>query len=256
MNNTHTMTELKVRDDAELLTSVLTVDEKEIVRELLTTTKGATEVIPDDIAPEDLWRYLAATCKGVRRVEDAKARLKFWLGRMLVKIQQHPQLFQAQGYENFNDFVTVGLDELFGVSRNEGYIVKRISEQLGDRLTVEQMTEIGISNLALAASALRQKLPDGVPIETREKEINKWIDLAKTKQVKEMKEILINEALAEEGSLDLTVLTLTVQRDVANRWKEFKKQPWVRNRGASDSLLLDGLMMEASTWESEYQQSS
>lgn len=251
------MTDLKVRDDAELLTSVLTEEEKEIVRELLTTTKGATDVIPDDIAPEDLWRYLAATCKGVRRVDDAKARLKFWLGRMLVKIQEHPKLFEAQGYSNFNDFVTVGLSDLFGVSRNEGYVVKRISEQLGDRLTVEEMSEIGISNLALAATALRQKLPDGVPVETREKEIDKWINLAKTKPVKEMKQIMADESLIEQGELDFTALNLTVQKPVAERWKQFRKQPWVQAKaGGSDTQILDSLMSEASTWEAEFNEQS
>lgn len=250
------MDERNVSLEADLLTAaVLTADEQAIVRELLSTTRSGSEVIPDDIAPEELWRYLSATCKGVRRVEDAKSRLKFFLGRMLVKLQSHPQLFEAQGYTTFNDFVTYGLEKLFGVSRNEGYVVKRIDEELGRRLTVSQMAEIGISNLSLAATALRQKLDPGTPPEKREAEITRWIDLAKTSTVKEMREVLASDGLVEEGDLEMTVLSLTLRKSVRSRFAEFRKQPWVRAKGGeTDSSLLDAMMAEAATWEAEYEQ--
>lgn len=251
------MSDLQLRDGTDLLTAALTREEQEIVRELLTTQKPAAEVIPDDITPDDLWRYLSATCKGVRRVEDARARLKFWLGRMLVKIQAYPQLYEAQGYANFSDFVANGLDRLFGVSRNEGFIVKRIDEQLGKVLSIEQMTDIGIVNLSIAASAIRSETSDGTPPEKREEITRRWIDLARTKTGKEMKTIMVANGLIEKGDLDLTVITLTVQKSVEDKWRTFRGQKWVSAKvGSTDSGLLNCLMAEAASWEAEFNEAA
>ncbi len=239
------------KDDAAFLSSVLSPQEQEIVRELLTTTKSAIEVIPDDITPTDLWAYLSASCKGIARVDFAKSRLKLFLGRMLVQIQKYPELFQAQGYATFNAFATEGVEKLFGVSRNEAYVVKRIEEELGARLSIQEMSEIGISNLNLASKAIRQKIDEGTPPEIREKVINYWIESAKTDSVAAM-----NERLASNG-LDpgeMMALTINVKKPTRDKYLEFRKQDHVvwKCGGNSDNSILDSLMDEASCWEAEY----
>jgi hypothetical protein len=202
--------------------------------------------------PAELWGYLAASCKGVRRVEDAKSRLKIFLGRILVQVQKHPELYQAQGYPTFNEFASVGVDRLFGVSRNEAFICKKIAEELGDSLSIQEMSDIGISNLNLAANAIRQKVPDGAPPDVKEREKQYWIKSAKTDTYVQLRERMAIKGLVEEGDLEMAVLAMSIQKSVRDRWMEFRKQPWVRLRaGETDSMVLDALMQEASCWEGE-----
>jgi hypothetical protein len=241
-------------DDAAFISSVLSPEEQTIVRELLTTRKSANEVIPDDISSTELWSYLSACCKGVVRVEDARSRLKIFLGRMLVQIQKHPELYQAHGYPNYNAFISKGVQLLFGVSRNEAFVCKKIIEELGDRLTIDEMSDIGISNLNLAANAIRQKVPDGVTPEVREREITYWVDHAKTDNYATLKERLVVRGLIEEGDLSMSILSLNLQQGVRDRWMAFRKKDWVRAKaGETDSQILDALLMEASAWEAEFQ---
>jgi hypothetical protein len=246
------MADIAIRDnsDAVFLSTILSPEEKEIIRELLTTTRPANEVIPDDISSSDLWMMLAATCKGVKGVEDAKSRLKIFLGRMLVQLQKHPELYQAHGYPNYNSFMTEGVQALFGVSRNEAFVCKKIIEELGDRLTIEEMSDMGISNLNLVANAIRQKVPDGVASDVREREITYWVDHGKTDNYATLKERLVIRGIIDEGEIDMQMLSINLQKSVRDRWMRFRKQDWVKaHAGETDSMILDALMSEAMCWE-------
>lgn len=238
----------------ESVVGLLTTDERTIVRELLTTTQSAAEVIPDEMSPTDLWRYLAATCKGINRTQEASARLKFFLGRILVQVQKHPELFQSQDYATFNDFVTVGVPKLFGISRPESFIVKKIQEELGARLKIEEMEDIGISRLNVAANQIRQKTPPGTPIEIREKTVELWVERAKTSSLEQMKQYAVDDGTAEAGEMDTVSVILQLKKSTYDRFCDFRANDWVKKRaGESDSDVLDALIAEASSWEAEYE---
>ena len=239
----------------EALTNLLTADEQVIVKDLLTTTDPPSDVIPDDMSPTDLWRYLAAVCKGITRTQEAAARLKFFLGRILVQVQKNPELYTSQGYETFNNFVTDGVPKLFGVSRPEAYISKKISEVLGERLPINEMEEIGISKLNVASNAIRQKTPLGTPSDVASRTLELWVSRSKEMSLDEMKETQAKENGGETGDADSVSVIFNLKESVYERFKEFRAQEWVLAKaGKSDSEVLDAMMAEAATWEAEYQE--
>jgi hypothetical protein len=237
----------------ESLTSLLTSDERVIVMEMLTTRRSTTELIPDDMDPTDLWRYLSAACKGINRTTEAAARLKLFLGRILVQVQKCPDLFLSQGYTSFNDFITTGVPKLFGISRPEGFIAKKIAEELGGRLAIEEMEQIGISKLNAAANAIRQKAPEGTPQEIRERTVDLWVERAKNSSLDQMKQFAVDDGLAEKGEMDVVTVIFELKGNVYERFKEFRDQPWVLAHvgGTTDSEVLDGMMAECQSWQAE-----
>lgn len=236
----------------EGLTSLLTADEQVIVKELIMTTEPPSEVIPDDMSPTDLWRYLAAVCKGITRTQEVSARLKFFLGRILVQVQKNPELFTSQGYENFNNFITEGVPKLFGISRPEAYISKKISEVLGERLTIDEMENTGISKLNVASNAIRQRTPVGTPSDVVERVTELWVSRSKEMTLDEMKSKLAEETGGETGDFETVSVIFQVKESVYERLKEFRAKPWAKARaGESDSDLLEAFMAECASWEDE-----
>ena len=235
---------------------LLTADEQVIVRELLSTDLPTSEVIPDDMSPTDLWRYLAATCKGINRTQEASARLKLFLGRILVQVQKHPELYKSQEYDTFNSFITDVVPKLFGISRPEAFIVKKISEELGDTLQIDEMESIGVSKLNVAANSIRQKNVAGTPDDIRQKTVDLWVERAKTSSLEQMKQFQVDDGLKEAGEVDTVSVIFQLKEGVYERFKMFRAQPWVRKKaGESDSEVFEALMAEAAVWEAEAEDS-
>jgi len=236
----------------ESITNLLTADEQVIVKDLINATGSASEVLPDDMDPTNIWRYLAATCKGVRRTQEAASKLKFFLGRILVLVQANPEIHTSQGYVNFNDFITDGVPKLFGISRPEGFIVKKIDEELSSMLTIDELQDIGISKANFMANIFRQRLPPGTLPEIRTELTTKWIDRSRTMSLDEMKAEAVKENMAEDGDLDLVSVIFHLKESTYNRLKEFRSQPWVRVKaGESDTDVMEAFMGECSSWEAE-----
>lgn len=235
----------------EELVAQLSPEEAKIVGELLNTERSAVDALPDDIAADDLWRKLSATAKALSRIQAAVGKLKPFLGRMLVLLQRHPELHQNIGYDNFNDFMSKGCWEFFQVSRNEAFACKRVAEEIGNRLTPEEVSNIGFTKVALAATAIRKRTDVGMLPEARERVIKEWVEAARESTVIEIKEKMADYGIIEAGELEMETLVMNLRKDVRERYLAFRKASFVRAHagGESDSLILDAMMMECSTWE-------
>ncbi len=244
-------------DDMDMLSGDMSSEEKLIIKELLSSSDSPDNLIPADISPTDLWTCLSAACKGSRKVAAAGTKIKLYLGAVLTRLQDHPDLWTAQGYKTFNDFMTRGVEELFGVSRAEAFLTKRIIEETGKILTIDQMSEIGISNLNIASGAIRKRVPSGATPEQREKVTNYWIEAAKKDSFQQIKERAASEGIVDSPQ-DFTMVarTLNIKESTDTRWMAFRKQPWVSAKGGgTDGSILDAMMDECASWEAEFEES-
>lgn len=229
--------------------------ELKLVEELVRATdKSALELIPDSINADDLWRTLSAACKVLQKTEEAKTRLKPLVGRMLILIERKPELFTAQGFRNFNDFMTNGVWNLFSISRAEAYNMKKIAEELGT-VSSDVITEIGVSKTNLIAKALRERITTGTPAAIAEKTRNFWLEQGKTCSYDELKLRVYDANLAEKGELEHATIIIESTKDVAERWRAFRRDPAIKGISETEQpgMLLARMMDECeSTWKPQF----
>jgi hypothetical protein len=234
----------------------LSPNELRLVEELVRANdKSARELIPDPIAPNDLWSTLSAACKVLAKTEEAKTRLKPLIGRMLILIERKPELYQTQGFSNFNDFMTNGVWKLYRISRAEAYNMKKIAEELGN-ISTDVITEIGVSKANLVASALRRQITDGTPREIADRKQKDWLEKARHASYDELKLMVYDSNLAEKGELDHSTIIIESTKDVATRWKSFRRDPAIKGISETDQpgVLLNRMMDECeSTWKPQFQ---
>jgi len=80
-----------------------------------------------------------------------------------------------------------------------------------------------------------------------------WIDAAGKDTYQQIRERAATQGIVEQpADLDMVTRTLNIQKSTDERWMAFRKQPWVSAKaGGSDSVILDAMMAECSSWESE-----
>lgn len=237
---------VEVAQSTSIITKTLSIEEQKLLAHLLNSeTSSAEEVIPSDIEPDKLWLYLTATCKTMSKVQDAVSKLKPFMGRLFVLLKQHPQLFQAQGYDTYDDFMTNGVPKILGISRADAFNCARIAEVLGF-LPGDKLTEFRFSKLNVLASALQREIQPGMDQEKIQEKRDFWVKAAENSTVEELKQRVYDKGLAEQDSLDLVTLLITVPKPVKEHWQEFWTDPEIRAYCGSEApgSILERLMQE------------
>lgn len=191
--------------------------EVEILKGLLDPSGRIDLVIPKNIEPTHLWNSFEVCCKTVSRLKNASSAVKPLIGRMLVVLQDYPEIIKAQGYDNYEHFMAKGMETLFGISRSEAYACRQMAERLPS-LTVEEFREIGVAKLYLVAQATDEA----------QKDCNEFLEFAKTHTVAELKEKVAAKKGMAKGELDFAAIVIPANKDIANAWKTFASDPRIR----------------------------
>jgi hypothetical protein len=198
------------------------------IHEIRTTKDSPNVAIPDDTPPQKLLTYLRATTDALGSIQDAVARLKPFIGRILLLIKQHPEMFAALGYRNFDHWMTVGVPVTYGVSRPEAYACVRIAEMLAF-LPAQKMQSLGIGRLNHVAQALRKSTTPDMPVEMIEAKRKEWVAAAENRTVRQLKELIVVKNLADKGDLDpQAVIAISVNRVEKKRWEETVADPAIQ----------------------------
>lgn len=234
-----------------ILTKTLSLEEQRLIQHLLTSeSSSAEEVIPSDIEPNQLWLYLTATCKTMSKVSDAMSKLKPFMGRLFIILKKHPHLYQQQGYETYDEFMTNGVPKILGISRADAYNCSRMAEVLGF-LPSQKLAEFRFSKCNVLASALQRDIDSGMSPEKVQETREFWVKAAENSTVEELKQRIYDKALADQGSLDLVSLTITVTKPVKQHWQAFWTDASIRAYCGSEApgSILERAMQEC---ESEW----
>lgn len=196
-------------------------EEVKLIGELSRTNESPNELIPDDIDPQTLSRYLSAVSKAYCKAQDIMTRLKPFFGRILLLYKRRPQLYLDLGYKDYDDWMSRGVPILHGVSRGEAYNCVTIAEELGF-LTATKMEELKIGKLNYLAKAIRRTVTEDMPIEMREAKRAEWVALAEQNTVRGFKELMEAQHLIEPGECEpKVVVALHVAPPVKERWEGF-----------------------------------
>ena len=136
--------------------AMMSEQDKDLLRDLIASKARLREILPDNLSQDNLGALLVAMRKSLSGVNLALNRLYPLLGRMLelLAIEENQGLLKELGYSTYDDFMSRGMDEMFGISRNHAYNLRRISEEFRND-SIEILAEIGVAKSGLVATAIR-----------------------------------------------------------------------------------------------------
>lgn len=184
------------------------------VRILFESRESIGVLIPDDIAPDVLWKNLGACCRVMGVGKDVIAKAKPLIGRMLVVIQRYPDLFTTQGYRTFDDFMGRGMGELFGIPRSEAFQLKQIATVLPN-LDPERCVQLGTTKVSMIAAVVAE---NNFGPEMQEKLLQM---AGNGKTIVTLRQELEDKNFTGVGSLDYQSLNIVVNRAAKERLEEF-----------------------------------
>jgi hypothetical protein len=234
-------------DAKALVLKALSPEENDIISKLVSSDESAEQLIPEDIAVSQLWQYLNLSAKMIYQAQEAISRLKPILGRLLIILEKHPELYRSYGYETYDDFMSRGMPQMFGVSRSESYAAKKIGKALSF-LDQEELTKIGFSKANALASALNRVITPDMTVDMVEEKRQEWVKRATDGgSLAEFKIQMVSDGLIEPGETEYVVLALRVNRSTRDHWAKFCNNPDVKSycETTEQGTILERLMQEA-----------
>lgn len=228
------------------LSSALSNEERALLGAMLSKDEKIDVAIPEEVTVEDLWKALDVCSKVLADVRRAGTQLKLLVGRALVIMQKHPEIWESRGFRSFDAFMTDkdGLPKITGISRPELYKAKGIAEKW-PTISMGEYRTIGFSRLAVISSVVSEG----------DSNSRFWIEAAKENTVLDLKEMVYrSDNQIPRGSLDRDVLMIPMARDLKEQILEFTKKPTSKAKCESDDpgVILAWACVEAGTqWESE-----
>lgn len=191
--------------------------EVEILRGVLEPDASISLIIPEQIDPKKLWDTFEVCCHVVTRLKEAGDKVKPLIGRMLVVLEDYPEILRAKGYETYEDFMKRGMPELFRICRSEAYAARRVAEKFPS-LPIEEFKQIGIAKMQVLA----QGTGEG------EKDCDELLEYAKEHTVAEVKERIRVKKHMAEGEMDFCDIIIPGNVDIARQWKTFREAPEIQ----------------------------
>ena len=195
----------------------LSSSDKEVVEQFLRSKEQLTDLIPDTMDSQELWRSLAACCKSLSIYRKSASVLKVIVGRLLVVLQDRPEVYQKLSYRNFDDFLTRGMPELFGIPRSEAYAARALIAKWPS-LSSEQIKQVSYSKISLISQF------------THEGDVNanKFLQAAQTLTLDKLKDYCANQGMLPREESDLAEISLLTTKGIKDQWLEFSSDPHIQ----------------------------
>jgi hypothetical protein len=223
----------------EILDKQFTQPEAELLKGLLRADASVELVIPQDIDPSKLWNSMEACGKLTEVIWRARETLKPIVGRLLGVLEEYPDLYRSKGYKNWDDFMSRGMEKMFGISRSEAYALYRVMRVFPE-LTIEEYFQAGIANLQTASRAVGEN----------PKCRDKVLAAAKEMEVKPFKEYIGRLTNTDPDDYDYGLIMEHVSKSVKVRWDEFMKRAEKIHGTTSRAEIIDYMIAEClSSWE-------
>lgn len=233
---------------SELTSPQITAEESKLLPGLLNTSKSPNDFFPDDIAIHLLPQYLSIASKAYLVAQDTVGKLKPFLGRILVLYKQHPELYKSRGFATYDDWMSTGVRQEYGLNRGQAYECVNIAQQCG-HLDSRTITLLGFSKLNVVAKIIKQSVASDASIEMRQDKVDQWVQVALQEgmTVSRLKETAEENNAVEPGSLEMRVIvSIAVNPETEKMWSAFVNSPEVQQYvGSSDP----GVIFERSIQE-------
>lgn len=221
----------------------LTTKEQAVLRELLDPTAKIEIILPKEIDTDILWQNLQLCARAVGYLERTSSRIKPVIGRLLLLVQERPEIYQRQGYRTFDEFLVEGIEAKLGASRAFLYGAKRLSEKWGS-LPAKEIDAVGTSKLALLSRFTDQTQPNHP----------KFLKEAKKRTLVELRQWAEEQNLIGDGETEKAVIVIHTTKAVAKEWQSFSNENAMQEGAGTDDqgqILLRMMQECRSTWEPE-----
>lgn len=231
-------TELVPRDTMELAFGVaLAGVDYDRVKRLLSSNEGISDLIPSDTPPDVIWTDLQICCQIMGRSKKLIAQVKPLIGRMLVVMQNYPELYEQRGYKTFDRWMSDGMDKFFGINRAEAYQLKSIALTLPN-IDPARCAELGTTKMGMIATVVAEN-------SSNPEQIERMLTQAKTTTIANMRQGYAEQGLVNEGQLDFTILNYCITKEVKSMIDEFITRPEVHAYcGANSATAIFRRMVE------------
>jgi hypothetical protein len=221
-------------------TSDMALDDSQLLDTLLRPeTNGLEFTAKSLIDTTDIWECLGMFARTMATIRAAKEKLAPLLGRLLLKIHDHPELYNDRGHKTFEAFV-VWLKSEYGLSRTDSYDCMAIVRGYPD-LPLEQYGRIGKARMRILVMFSKATDPSAA----------KYLQRAETMKLQDFRSWAEQQNLIEKGEDQGAVIVIPCCRQVEHFWKLVCRSPEVQAHiGSSDpGKILDACLAEAiSTW--------
>ncbi len=213
----------------------LSASDKAIVDQFLDSREQLTDLVPDAIDPATLWTGLSACCRSLALNRRTASLLKIVIGRMLVVLRDRPEVYQNLGYRTFDDFITRGMPELFGIPRSEAYAARTLVEKWPS-LSAEQIKLVSYSKLALISKVVDEKSSNA----------NMYLKAAQEHTLDQLKDILANNGVLPREDSDFATITILTTKGIKKMWTDAVSDPQIRAYCQTDDpgVILECLLSE------------
>ncbi len=216
--------------------SDLLPEEAQAVQALLSSKAQLSEAIPDEIPADDLWKTLTACCKSLSACRHAVSQLKPAIGRLLLILQDRPEIYKAHGYSNYDDLMTRGMRDILGVPRSEAYAAVRL---------VQKWPSLGLSDFKACTYSKIMEISKYT--DESQPSAQKWLTAAQTHTLDELRDLAANNGILPRADADFASITILTTKSVKDSWTEFHNDPQVRAYVGSDDpgTILEMALAEA-----------
>lgn len=206
--------------------SQLSPAEKSIVQSLIRQTDAPQ--LPENASAQDLWKILS----GYGYLDKQLYRWRPLIGKILLRFQENPELYQELGYSSFTDFMERGVEGTLGIRRSVRYEAMDLARRWGDTLTPDDFVAIGPKKIRILKA-----FDDGQSTKRQ-----KLIEAAKTMTVDEFQQMAQKKFAVQPLSATPVTIQIHTTKERADRWREFVFSDRVTNYvGSTDH----GCILEA-----------
>lgn len=219
--------------------SELSPNDQTIVASLLASGSAMEYAIPDNIGEGPLWETLEACCRALSVYRKRIGVLKPLIGRILIVCRNRPEIWQAKGYKNYDDFITNWTKDVVGIARSEAYACRNLAEKFPS-LSIQDVQDVGYSKLSYLSTKTGEHDP----------KVNDWIKAAQEHTLDELKDIFANKGIEPRDESDLCNISFITTKAIKTRLLEFMTDPRVQAYCQTENYgkIIEFMMAECSEW--------
>jgi len=195
----------------------LETNDRKILEALI---RGRESAISDD--GDKLLKQFSVAVRTAYLLKRGLSVLKPLIGKMLLQIRDK-RLYERYGYRSFNQFMSQGMPEVFGIPRSEAFGAKRIAERWPS-LSLEEFAEIGPERMRLVSRVTQESDPNS----------RKIIEAVKKMKVEEVEQFIEEKFAVPRSSNHTATIIIRCTEEQKQQWQELVNDPDIAAYCGSD----------------------
>ena len=196
-------------------------------------------IVPDEIAPGEIWKNIEIVCRGLRRTQANAQAFIAVLGRLLMIARENPDSYKEKGYETYEDLLG-GIEKQFGVSRSTCYNARLLVERWGSVIpTIGDFDAVGPQKFRI----INRIVAKG---DEKKKSSMALLAQAKVMTLEEFKAHLDKKGVLSSDESHGFTIEIPTTRAISREWKAFCNNPEIQAWVGTDNPggILESLMSE------------